>query len=455
MSYHTDRNIFITVYKNRKGDCVKKNIKSFLSKFLGSFACILIVVTMISISYATIGNGSVQYNYEPLIPADSATPVYSGKEITHKSTIENSGTNKENIYAEITIPKDYVDYNSIELANLVTNGTFELLPMNSDPNNYIGRLHISQIDSGTSIFPHFSYKMLTGVTPDNYSKTVGFQLKEEDGTPLGDVISVTNHFKTVKPTKTTKQVFDSRNWQSIVTPNNSIFGGVAQNGLIVPATAVDIRFRYLIWHQNSNNFGNRDYGKITVKDTLPEGAVFDQSKNPGWTYDATTRVATYVFDKNISGQAFSYQTIKGIPISNNNNRNLELVVTFDNQSVTNPNGTRRKFTNDVELELEVDNPQPGETAVFSGTNALQDDIDFYLNTDVKTRYSIFKTPEQSSYFDIESKLQDNVKWTINYVNLGDAVKNLVIKDYSLNPNLEFVGLSNFGFWKVWYYFDIK
>ncbi len=393
----------------------------------------------------TKDNGSILFNYETLNPADPNTAVYTGETVVHRARIENSGQEAHNIVAEIKIPKEYVVYNSIQLANLVTNGTFELLPSNTDPDNYVGRLTISQIDSGTSIFPKFSYRLKSGITPDNYTKTVSLQVIEEDGTSSGDPVSVTNKFKTVKPKQTLKQVWhnNSHNWSSNVNVNDSMFAGTSTNGTVDPATAQDVVFRYLLLHDsthNSQSIGVRDYSKVTVKDTIPDGAVFDPAKNPGWTYDAATRTATYVYDKAQSGTDHAYYARSWTAIKNNGNTELRLKLSFENENVTNPDGSPKKYTNDVELTLDVDDPHPGETAQFTGIPELTDDVDFYLNTSSPGGYSVGKTPVTRYYIDVENRLQDDVLWNLSYSNPSETISNLVLTDHTLDANLEYVGV---------------
>ncbi|MBQ9069151.1 MAG: hypothetical protein IJ131_08845 [Eggerthellaceae bacterium] len=46
----------------------------------------------------------------------------------------------------------------------------------------------------------------------------------------------------------------------------------------------------------NTGIGRRYYERVIIEDTLPEGAVFNQSQNPGWTYNEETGKLRYIYN---------------------------------------------------------------------------------------------------------------------------------------------------------------
>ncbi len=399
-----------------------------------------------------IGEGSVLYTYEPFFPEDPTTQIYTGMLVTHRARIEVSGARQENFYAELKIPKTNTVKSSIDLAKPVPGGVFEVLPDDTDPDYYVARLTFAELTAGTSLFPKFRYRVLEGPTPDGYKSEVIFDVKKSDGTPYAEEIKVENTFKTVKPQETLKFAYHNKQneWITQGDPDNPIYGGPGDGtstGTIDPSSAEKIVFSYKVSHDGEDSnpyYGKRNYNQVVIEDTIPEGAVFVQEDNPGWTYDPNTRIAKYVYDKNESGTFFPYRTDSDVKdwISNNQNEQLKLVLNFGDTQVLDGEGVK-KFVNSVKTTYKVDNPQGGEPSEFVGTDALGDQIEFYLNLNEGNSYLVTKSPEDRYFMETKDELEVGAVWNIQFLNNLSATYNVKIEDHTLDPALQYTGVKTY------------
>ncbi len=106
--------------------------------------------------------GSVLYDYKPFDPKDNSKDIWTGYTVTNISRIEVSGEEQKNFYIEVKIPKKNVVKSSISMLKPVPNGSFELLPDDTDPDNYVAKLTFDKFP-----FEHNIIKKETGYYPMN------------------------------------------------------------------------------------------------------------------------------------------------------------------------------------------------------------------------------------------------------------------------------------------------
>lgn len=160
-----------------------------------------------------------------------------------------------------------------------------------------------------------------------------------------------------------------------------------------------------------SGLGERASESITITDTLPEGAVFDQEKNPSWTYDPETRVVTWVGN--------NYNSVPSYPGSN-------LYLRFPDCD------TAQKYTNNATVTIKQKDPSPVEEPIV-----LSDSIDFYLSTKIPG-HTFSKFYYGDTLINLPAKINGIQKWTLSYTNnaiVKSPTVDFEIIDKDIDPRL--------------------
>lgn len=146
-----------------------------------------------------------------------------------------------------------------------------------------------------------------GNTPNGFEIPIVARLIDSDETLLGEEAETTFTINTVR-SEVTKRVMETwpvisgYRWSALNADHVTV-GPAGLESMTRPGYLSD-DFRELVpvsftYHLNSpGTFGNRIYENLVFYDTIPEGALFVQELNPGWTFDEQTRVAR--FERNIN-----------------------------------------------------------------------------------------------------------------------------------------------------------
>jgi len=149
-----------------------------------------------------------------------------------------------------------------------------------------------------------------GNTPNGFEIPITVQLMDDNNEQLAEVAEATFTINTVEP-EVTKRVMEfgpspvvisGYRWSALGADNIAV-GPAGLESMTRPGYLSE-DFRELVpvsftYHINSpGTFGNRTYESLVFYDTIPEGALFVQELNPGWTFDETTREAR--FERNIN-----------------------------------------------------------------------------------------------------------------------------------------------------------
>jgi len=144
-----------------------------------------------------------------------------------------------------------------------------------------------------------------GNTPNGFEIPITARLMGGNDELLADEIETTFTINTVEP-ELTKRVMEfgpspvvisGYRWSALSADNVTV-GPAGLESMTRPGYLSE-DFRELVpvsftYHINSpGTFGNRTYESLVFYDTIPEGALFVQELNPGWTFDETTRVARF------------------------------------------------------------------------------------------------------------------------------------------------------------------
>lgn len=336
----------------------------------------------------------------------------TGETVAMNMTIDMSSVTAtmHDVTVKITIPNNYMD---LVTASDLTSAT-KTITIDTVAKVRTITYVFSELTGGTSIVAPFTVRTRAGLTPDNYVLPVDAQMLDALGVVQKTADTVNLTYQTIQP------IFDKmvRATSGITSDDNHIiFAGFADTtdpNLVSMTDTVPITFSY--GFINGSDIGYRKFSQHTIRDTLPEGAVFDAAINPSWTYDEATRVATYVSPES------DYTAIMA-----------QLKLRF-------PGGTvlTQPYTNTMEAEFIPVGAQPYEDE-FSA----QDTIKIVLSNDMPGMLIVKGGPQY--VVDQMTEKQSDIKWTINYSNPSPDIRvsNVVLVDSNLDPRLTLTKIKIF------------
>ncbi len=293
--------------------------------------------------------------------------------------------------------------------------------------------HFSKLTGGSSFQIPFRVQTKAGTTPGNYVLPINASLIASDGTTL--VSSTQLDLKQIVREPNVIKVCNGKNEDGTVSYGGQ--GTAADNNIIEPGTEYEQVFWALIDYPKLTDpekadtpyLGVRKYEKIILTDTLPAGAVFEQTRNPSWTYDAATRTASFTIN--------SQQLATGIF-----SENLQI----PSLNLTFPNGdTRLQYTNTMHAEF-----IPEDKQSYEGENVVaEDSIAFGLTTSLPTAIQTSKWTYDDTFYDqIASKTAEK-EWYCHFSNPSKAMnlENIVIEDYKLDARMKYVSVTIWGWIK--------
>lgn len=192
----------------------------------------------------------------------------------------------------ISLPHEYIE--SINPSDL-SGATKKTVARVGD--NWVVTYDFNALAGGTYIQVPVTITTQKHITPDNYPLVISASLVKSDDTVAVEAAPLTITYDTVD--------FNLR--KSVVAGNDMYHGKTSARpfaGVATPdapntvpmdtQTYVAYQF-HMTGTTNgglSNTIGARSIEEVTVTDQLPAAAVFDQEKNPDWTYDAATHTAS-------------------------------------------------------------------------------------------------------------------------------------------------------------------
>ena len=337
-------------------------------------------------------------------------------------------------YVEFTYPTEY-----IERFTVATGG-----PVKSVDNSTPGvlKVYVSDITQTTTASFPFTFKFKDRVTPEGYTFSPKIVLKDSNGKTLKEVTDSLVY--KVKVDKQSLFKYNGTNTTQAYTINNrEIYGGKATGDAITKAA--DVTFQFSLSTNTpgggqTQNWGNgkaqtRAAKTITITDTLPtyekaDGttgtAVFDPTKNPGWTLNADGTVS---------------KTITGGDTLNDSNSEAEIALREERLVLSFPNAkTKTNIVNNAKTELTF--IQQGESEPKLTVN---DDIQFKLIGQLISDAAIRKSNNDRQSLNIDAGAPDTsvATWILGFTNTSPStISELTLVDEDLDERMYFYSVGS-------------
>ncbi len=359
-----------------------------------------------------------------LSAAGGITEFLTGRTATLNMTLDMSSvsTSLYNVTAKIVFPTDYVENVGGEIvrAGDLSIAT-ESVVFDSPSAGYCTvSYHFAELTGGTITLAPITIPSKIGLTPDNYELPVTATLVDENDEVLITADPVSFTFQ-VEERTITKLMNGSVN-----ADNTLVYAGAADpndSNLVASDSEVVVSFTYTAnwaFYYNSdinwsNNYGGRFVSAHEIVDTLPAGAVFDASLNPGWTYDSGANTASYTL----------------LLPDLNNVVPPTLKLKFAGADI------RNTYTNRFDVTMVPLDGQP-----YEDTFTYSDSISFQLTTALpgivlsKWTHRPVGDPYSPNIADSLAIKQGEFQWRINFTNPATLdLENVVITDSGLDTRL--------------------
>lgn len=330
-------------------------------------------------------------------------------------------------YIELTIPANVAQYVESLEPNISSdsevfeparkiNGTTWHIPLKASD------------DAREAEIPIFT-KFKTYVTPDKTELPITLFLKKADGTLVQAVDTVAFLAKAGEASYT----------MSVRGGQNQIGGIPTDNQVLSDRGLVDVIFDYQTFVKSSkdeyaspgqSDYGQRVYDTLTLTQPLPEFAVFDQAKNPNWTYDPATNTATYELNRKDYNDVNGYNTVSlvltfpGAHVSTDYTANSTMVFHPQDKGANESDITQNQS---VIYRFQPDSTQglPFEKHFAKEEEDTND-----------TRTGI------ATVTNVPSRLSKGLSWRISVANTqNETIEFTEYKDYDLDSRLYYTGVS--------------
>jgi len=398
---------------------VKKMKKTF-KKSLRLFLCMLIILQSF-FTQSILNTSALTLTGFTLVPVlDGKTEYLTGEEIPCRLYLDMSDmvNTIDNPTIVITLPANYVSVRASDLDTQISK-----VIENKDGTISI-TYELSQLIGGTSLTIPFVITAPNGSTPDGLNIPVTATLYDDQKEKIQDSNKLDLKYKTNYPELTKYIVLDSGGYTP--SDNQSVYGGTPNSSdpsKISATGAAPVTF-YFYAGNMPNDYGRRTYSSTVISDTLPPGAVFDQTLNPGWTYDPVTRVATYV---NNTSRQYSQSLVTRV---------ATLKLLFPNQPYD------ESITNNSTATF-----NPSGKPDFESIPTDSDPITFKLHDrpptppDPPSPLSISKsyTTDVNRFDRIDSKIKDlDFNLMVRNLSTTDNMENILIVDRNLDTNYNYL-----------------
>ncbi len=314
----------------------------------------------------------------------------------------------------LSIPKQYVEKDSIKIPNFSTNASnteYEILPVTEDAADYKISILFTAYDKTQTLVLPFTLSFLDNVVPDNYQLPVSADVSRGEET-----------LSTAEPI-VYKPLYKDWGIQKFVNSNRlDAFGRDGAEAVVTPLeeggnpylddrTYVD--FAFIVNQYTNVNCSLddwRDASEVTLTDTLPtyidkDGesciAVFDADKNPGWTLseDGKTVSKTYSGENSsdVLLQIYGDQLHLRFP-------GLKFETTQDGSLFAD-------LTNTVSLNAVPSNEAKGETHPTA-----EDSLRFRLTNDTGTGGVFSKHAAKGNIYDVDAYKTNPYPWSLALTN---------------------------------------
>ncbi|WP_309302454.1 Cna B-type domain-containing protein, partial [Streptococcus zalophi] len=353
--------------------------------------------------------------------------LYSGKQTTTYvsfSTTATQGT--QNYTVKLKFNKNFIDKDDIITSNPTSLSAPAIIEEDNE-GNYIVTYQFNDLTGGTDLSFPTKFIAKSGPTPNGYQLPVTATIYADDLSNPIDTKTINYTYK-VKNIVTEKQIkkddltYSNLDQEIISAGEESDTHSGFLSEDVTKLKPVTFRYHSGIGLDADSNLGNRNLEKVIYRDTLPTGAVFLPKKNPGWTYDETSRVATYEYtvpeDIKFGSSAFNSPVIN---------------LLFPDGELYDINDSNKGvYTNKIQAEY-----IPKDKADYENTIVYEDSVDFRLAPS-EDGFSAEKTGWERIY-NTEKYLENwEGPWYFSIANpLDEDIENFQISDDKLDEHLYF------------------
>ena len=338
-----------------------------------------------------------------------------------------------NLTVTLSMPKQYVEKDSIRIPPFSTNSTvteYTIGSVEENGENYTISIYFTVYDRTQTLMLPFTLSFLDDVVPDNYRLPVTASVSG------GDAAAPTIYRPLYKDWEIQKFVNSNRldafgkdGAEVVVTPQEE--GG---NPYLDDLTYVD--FAFIVNKYTNDQCGLadlRDACSVTLTDTLPTYtdrngvsriAVFDADQNPGWTLseDGKTVSRTYTGEHSAEILLQIYNDALHLRFPG-----LQFTALADGTLEADLNNT-------VHLEAIPSDEAPGETHPEA-----DDPLRFRLTTDPTTQGKFTKGAEKGDIYDVEVYKTNPYPWSLALSNdKSQPLRHIVIQDRTIVEDGEVV-----------------
>ena len=338
-----------------------------------------------------------------------------------------------NLTVTLSMPKQYVEKDSIRIPPFSTNSTvteYTIGSVEENGENYTISIYFTVYDRTQTLMLPFTLSFLDDVVPDNYRLPVTASVSG------GDAAAPTIYRPLYKDWEIQKFVNSNRldafgkdGAEVVVTPQEE--GG---NPYLDDLTYVD--FAFIVNKYTNDQCGLadlRDARSVTLTDTLPTYtdrngvsriAVFDADQNPGWTLSEDGKTVSRTYTGEHSAEIL-------LQIYND-----ALHLRFPGLQFTALAGgtLEADLDNTVHLEAIPSDEAPGETHPEA-----DDPLRFRLTTDPTTQGKFTKGAEKGDIYDVEVYKTNPYPWSLALSNdKSQPLRHIVIQDRTIVEDGEVV-----------------
>ena len=347
----------------------------------------------------------------------------------------------ENVVVTLTIPKKYVEKDSVSIPKFSTNSgvtKYEITSVTEEGENYCISIDFSAYDKTQTMELPFTLSFLDDVVPDNYELPVtATVMNKADGTVINTAESVI-----YKPLY--------KDWGITKFVNSNRLEAFAEDGAEVVVTSkdadgnpylsdtdyVEFYFRVNRVTDLSGDLADyRDASEVTLTDTLPsymdkngniQIAKFDPEVNSGWelSEDGMTVSKTYTGENsmdvlrqiyNDAPLKLRFPDLKFEKEKPGDENNLNMTAELDNM---------------VDLLAIPSNEADGETRPTA-----KDPLHFVITDNPGTNGSFTKVPEKGNIYDLENYKTNPYPWRLRLSNNGiQPLEHITIEDRKIVDN---------------------
>ncbi len=405
----------ILTKKMQRGSIVMQNVRRVLSS-LSVLVFFVLCFPFLNVFGAI--NPQVKLTMAPTIAGKLTYYSYEVSTLSLAVDMSDSVQNYSDATIRFTVPSVYLD--SLNGGDI----TSAVKTIRQDGVNTVLEYKFSQLTGGTSLSIPVSVRTKAGLTPDNYKLPITAEVLDSANQPI----------QTVAPLESTQQVFPLRILKS--GPSNNTTDGIAyyagapdpaDSTKVSTSTTVSIPFTYMVGQDTPEHtlpdpkMGSRTLAQQVISDTLPAGAVFVQADNPGWAYDAGTRIAS--FTGPIDATVETPGAYTAAPFT------AVLRLRFPGAS------TADTYTNNMSVRFVPKDAQSYEDPLVSA-----DPLTFKITTTLPA----FTSPKYGyPFMDSTTSRAALQNWGIDVVNPSAAfhMDNIVIEDFDLDPRMVYKKLT--------------